>query len=200
VSAEGAASRGCDDGGMVSDGGIVPDTKDWTWVLDRRCPECGFAAGDVTVDQLAGAVRDNATTWTAALMAEGATARPAPDVWSVLEYACHVRDVHRIFDVRVASMLAEDGPHFPNWDQDRTAVAERYAEQDPAVVSTELLDAATAVADRYQAVPPGDWSRPGFRSDGSEFTVESIGRYHLHDIVHHAWDVRAAVDGPPGQA
>jgi hypothetical protein len=21
---------------------IVPDTKDWTWVLDRPCPECGL--------------------------------------------------------------------------------------------------------------------------------------------------------------
>ena len=21
---------------------IEPDTKDWTWVLDRPCPECGF--------------------------------------------------------------------------------------------------------------------------------------------------------------
>jgi hypothetical protein len=21
---------------------IVPDTKDWTWVLRRPCPECGF--------------------------------------------------------------------------------------------------------------------------------------------------------------
>ena len=20
---------------------VVPDTKDWTWVLQRRCPECG---------------------------------------------------------------------------------------------------------------------------------------------------------------
>lgn len=20
---------------------IVPDTKDWTWVLERPCPECG---------------------------------------------------------------------------------------------------------------------------------------------------------------
>lgn len=23
---------------------IVPDTKDWTWVLERACPECGFDA------------------------------------------------------------------------------------------------------------------------------------------------------------
>ena len=21
---------------------IIPDTKDWTWVLQRPCPECGF--------------------------------------------------------------------------------------------------------------------------------------------------------------
>jgi hypothetical protein len=28
---------------------------------------------------------------------------------------------------------------------------------------------------------PGVWS--------SEFTVSSIALYHLHDIVHHAWDV-----------
>ena len=21
---------------------ITPDTKDWTWVLERTCPECGF--------------------------------------------------------------------------------------------------------------------------------------------------------------
>ena len=41
----------------------------------------------------------------------------------------------------------------------------------------------------------------GGQSDGSgsEFTVESIGRYHLHDVVHHLWDVthhpgRAAQD------
>jgi hypothetical protein len=21
---------------------ITPDTKDWTWVVEERCPECGF--------------------------------------------------------------------------------------------------------------------------------------------------------------
>jgi hypothetical protein len=33
------------------------------------------------------------------------------------------------------------------------------------------------------------WERPGRRSDGARFTVESIGRYYLHDIEHHLWDV-----------
>jgi SAM-dependent methyltransferase len=118
--------------------------------------------------------------------------RPAAGVWSPLEYACHVRDVHRIFDERIGMMLDHDGPRFPNWDQDQTAVEQRYGEQDPATVAAELIDAATRVAERYESVPPGAWSRRGIRSDGSEFTIETLGRYHLHDIVHHAWDVREA--------
>jgi hypothetical protein len=38
-------------------------------------------------------------------------------------------------------------------------------------------------------VPADAWDRPGVRSNGSEFTVESLGRYHLHDVVHHLHDV-----------
>ena len=178
---------------MSSESSIAPDTKDWTWVLDQPCPECGFEAGRVTADRIGTIIRDNATSWEAVLAAPDVAVRSEPGTWSVLEYACHVRDVHRIFDVRVALMLDQDDPQFPNWDQDETAIEERYGEQDPVVVSGELMDAAVAVADRYDDVPPGAWSRRGYRSNGSEFTVESIGRYHLHDIVHHLYDVRGAV-------
>ncbi|GAA4723313.1 hypothetical protein GCM10023350_01920 [Nocardioides endophyticus] len=177
----------------MSEATIEPDTKDWTWVLDQPCPECGFEASAVTVDRIPSVIRDNATTWEAVLTLAYVAARPEPSTWSPLEYAAHVRDVHRIFDLRVQMMLDQDDPTFPNWDQDETAVAERYGEQDPATVAGELLEAAESVAERYDSVPPGAWSRRGFRSNGSEFTVESIGVYHLHDIVHHAWDVRAAV-------
>lgn len=172
---------------------IEPDTKDWTWVLEQPCPDCGFDAQAVTADRIPAVIRDNATTWEAVLTLADAARRPAPATWSPLEYACHVRDVHRLFDQRVALMLDQDDPRFANWDQDRTAVEEQYGAQDPAVVGSALLDAAEAVAERYESVPPDAWSRRGFRSDGSVFTVESIGRYHLHDIVHHAWDVRDAV-------
>ncbi len=170
----------------------MPDTKDWTWVLDRPCPDCGFDAAAVTVDRLAEVVRDNATTWEAVLTLADAGERPATDTWSPLEYACHIRDVHRVFDGRLALMLAENEPRFPNWDQDETALEGRYGEQDPGVVSAELLEAAEAIAERYESVPPDAWDRRGLRSNGSVFTVASLGRYHLHDVVHHAWDVRAA--------
>ncbi|WP_028645192.1 methyltransferase domain-containing protein [Nocardioides sp. URHA0020] len=177
----------------MSEATIDPDTKDWTWVLERPCPECGFDATTTTVDRIPEVIRDNATAWEAVLTLDDAGVRPEPSTWSPLEYAAHVRDVHRIFDLRVGLMLDQDDPTFPNWDQDETALADRYAEQDPATVATELLDAAETVAERYESVPPGAWGRRGFRSNGSAFTIESIGVYHLHDLVHHAWDVRAAV-------
>jgi hypothetical protein len=40
-------------------------------------------------------------------------------------------------------------------------------------------------------VPDGAWDRTGTRSDGARFTVASLGRYLLHDPVHHVGDVEA---------
>lgn len=86
-------------------------------------------------------------------------------------------------------MLDEDGPRFANWDQDTTAVAERYDRQDPGVVAGELAAAADVVAASFDAVRPDQVDRRGFRSDGAEFTVTSFGRYFVHDPVHHLYDV-----------
>ena len=168
---------------------IEPDTKDWTWVLSEPCPECGYDAGSIRPTDVAAHLRRDADAWGTRLAGPSVTARPTPTVWSILEYGCHVRDVHRIFDERVRLMLAQDDPRFPNWDQDETALAGDYASQDPATVAGELRQAATTVADAYDSVPADAWSRRGLRSNGSEFTIATIALYHLHDVVHHAWDV-----------
>lgn len=170
---------------------LEPDTKDWTWVLDRPCPECGYDAASVDPGRLGALVRDNAAAWAVVLADPAATERPDPGTWSPAEYACHVRDVDRLFAERLDLMLTQDDPTFPNWDQDATALEERYDLQDPAVVREELLAAAETVAAAYDAVPAGAWERRGLRDNGSEFTVDTFGRYHLHDLVHHLWDVRA---------
>ena len=55
------------------------------------------------------------------------------------------------------------------------------------------MAAAEAVAARYDAIrdaPEETWARRGLRDNGSEFTVDSIARYHLHDVLHHSHDVR----------
>lgn len=178
---------------MTSDPGTLePDTKDWTWVLERSCDECGFDAGSFDRHAIPRAFRKNAQVWFALLADPAVSERTRPDRWSTLEYACHVHDVHQIYHDRVTLMLTEDNPQFDNWDQDRSAEEGRYGEQMPSIIGPTLVAAAYAMSDLYDSVPPLSWHRRGRRSDGREFTVETLARYQLHDVVHHLHDVRHA--------
>jgi len=168
---------------------IIPDTKDWTWVLKRPCPECGFDTSAFPREEVGGMVVANAIAWQGVLAGPGEVrTRPAPDRWSTLEYGCHVRDVLRLYDYRLELMLTKDGPHFPNWDQDATAVADRYGEQHPVTVAAELSQAAQAIANRFATVTGDQWRRTGYRSDGASFTIETFARYFIHDPIHHLYD------------
>ena len=94
-------------------------------------------------------------------------------------------------DDLLALMRTEDDPLFPNWDQDATAVAERYGEQAPERVAVELAEAAASAAVAFTAVPAVELGRVGRRSDGARFTVTTMGQYFVHDPVHHLHDVTA---------
>ncbi len=169
---------------------IIPDDKDWTWVLDRQCPECGFDASVCPAEAVASLTRENAGTWNRLLHSTRIRAgRPNDSTWSSLEYACHVRDVFRRYDLRIALMQDQDDPLFPNWDQDASAIDDRYEEQDASRVVDELCTAASALADRLETVTGEQWNRPGHRSDGASFTIGTIARYMIHDPIHHVWDV-----------
>jgi len=167
------------------------DDKDWTWVLDRPCPECGAGVGSLSIGEVAALNRRCVDGWVDVLARdpEWVASRPAPDVWSPLEYACHVRDVFALFAERLALMLQEDDPVFANWDPNVTAEAERYHEQNPAEVAAQLSEAGTRIADRFTQLSAQQLQRPGRRSDGASFSVETFARYEIHDPLHHLWDV-----------
>lgn len=168
---------------------IPPDTKDWTWVLTRRCPECGLAAGEVPLGQVPALVRSHIPRWAAVLARPEARRRPSPTVWSATEYAAHVRDVHRLFAERLALLLTRDCPTFPDWDQDAAARSGGYADLAPSQVAVELAAAAEASAAAFEAVHPQQAARRGLRSNGSEFTVTTLAQYYWHDVHHHLVDV-----------
>jgi hypothetical protein len=168
---------------------IIPDNKDWTWVLSRPCPECGFNASAATPATVPGIVAGMLPRWRAALLRPDAQERPDDATWSVLEYACHVRDVFTLFDQRLALMLTEDDARFENWDQDLTAIEKDYANDDPARVSAALTAEGEQIARSFAHVGEEQWERKGTRSNGSEFTVLTLAQYFLHDVVHHLHDV-----------
>ena len=172
-----------------------PDTKDWTWVLNEPCPECGFDASTITPSEVAGRVRANAAAWRGVLnrgpMIEERPPVPAgrPLQWSALEYGAHVRDVYGLAVERLTLMLKKKHPTFANWDQDATAVDEDYRSQDANKISYDLAVNAGRFADLLDRVRGDQWERTGLRSDGSAFTVASFAQYLLHDPVHHLADV-----------
>jgi hypothetical protein len=170
---------------------VTPDTKDWTWVLGRPCGECGLDARQLPPADVPPLLRAAASTFAAVLARAGAATRPAPGVWSALEYACHVRDVCRRFDARLRLLLVLHDPMFENWDQDAAAVRDGYDAQDPERVGLELAEAAERLAGAIDGVPDGSRERTGRRSDGAVFTVTTLCRYVAHDVVHHVHDVTA---------
>lgn len=167
------------------------DDKDWTWVLERPCPECGFDASTFDPRSTAEAIRRQATEWVDLLRGDvdELRRRRRPDRWSDLEYAAHVRDVLRLYLVRLRLMLDTSDPLYPNWDQNLTAVEESYDSQDPIDVAAEIDDAAHRLAEAFDGVDESGWRRTGRRSDGASFTVDTFARYLVHDPIHHLWDV-----------
>ncbi|HET7483556.1 MAG TPA: DinB family protein [Actinomycetota bacterium] len=169
---------------------ITPDTKDWTWVLERVCPECGFDTSSFPREQVSGLIRENAAQWRELLKRSDVRERPSDDVWSALEYACHVRDVFRLYDFRLHLMLDEESPDYPNWDQDAAAVEGKYGDEDPEGVADAIEEAGERLATSFDGVAGDQWGRTGNRSDGATFTVETFARYMIHDPIHHLHDVR----------
>lgn len=176
------------------------DDKDWTWVLETPCPACGFEAMAFGREELGAKLRANAAEWRAVLSRGARVATRPPlesdeggPVWSALEYGCHVRDVYKIFGERVTLMLKKGkkgkAAEFKNWNPNVTAEKENYGAQDPDRVAYELASEAGKTADIFDRVSDDEWQYTGLRSDGSSFTIESIGRYLLHDPVHHLHDV-----------
>lgn len=170
---------------------IVPDTKDWTWVLERPCPECGFEPGAASFRDIPRLTRENVAAWERVLRGDRAELilRPDDATWSPLEYAAHVRDLCRIMLARLNLMLVLDDPAFVNWDQDETQQQRDYNAQDPATVARELAAAGQAIATAFELVAESDEQRTGRRGDGSTFTATTLASYFLHDISHHIWDV-----------
>lgn len=164
----------------------TPDDRDWLVVLDNGCDECGWQPHPPE-DSIA-RLRDAVPAWRSVLAREDAAQRPAETTWSPLEYACHVRDVITVWEVRTTAMLTETNPVFANFDGDETALEKQYWTEDPTAVAEAFTDAATKTAAVLESLSQGQWERPGRRGDGAPFTIASLALYFSHELTHHLQD------------
>lgn len=173
----------------------APDTKDWTWVLDETCPECGYAASSVDATEVSALMRTNAASFRAALgrgdiVHERPPVAPgASPIWSALEYGAHVRDVYKVAAERITKMMKKKAPTFKDWDQNESAISDDYRNADVDKVRYDLAANAGKAADLLDKVRGDQWQRAGMRADGAGFTIATFAVYILHDVSHHLWDV-----------
>jgi DinB superfamily len=160
----------------------------------ERCDECGFDYDAVSAEDVAGRLRGLGPAYAEAVAAvPDVRRRPAPQVWSALEYACHVRDVLRLQAERLDLALRLDRPTFASMGRDQLPVTRRYNEQDPAVVLDELTAAAGALAATFESLDAAQLDRTGAYPWGDTTVIRSmrwLGRHTVHEGVHHLMDIR----------
>ena len=163
------------------------DTRDWTFVIDSGCEQCGYAPHDPVTTPAR--LRSLPPRWATVLQRQDAAVRPREGTWSPVEYACHSRDLIGALGERIAAMLESRNPTFADYDGEAEAVRGEFWAADPAQVAREIEAAAAASAMVLARVSDGDWDRTGRRGDGFTFTVASLCRYLVHDLEHHLHDV-----------
>jgi S-DNA-T family DNA segregation ATPase FtsK/SpoIIIE len=168
------------------------------------CRECGFPHRDVATSTNTDRLLDTV----AELCAEVADLpdavvrrRPAPTVWSVVEYCCHLRDVLVTQRERVVRALVEVRPEFPPMHRDERAALTRYLEEEPACVVTHLRAVAEMAAWTFASLEAVQWTRACVYHYPESATRDLawLGRHTVHEAVHHLADVRRILAaGTPG--
>jgi hypothetical protein len=167
-----------------------------------RCDECGFVYNEIERVTMPKAVRALAVRYEPVLTGTDVTvlrAHPKADVWSALEYACHVRGVFRVQRERILLALAEDQPAFAPMRREERVAEERYNEQQPAMVAEEITQAAEAFAGTLETLDDDGWLRTGVYNYPTTQvrTVEWIGRHTIHEGEHHLQDIQGLVTSSP---
>ena len=157
------------------------------------CGECGFDYFTLPRLALAPSIALGGTQHAARLAAPvtALTARPAPGVWSPLEYACHVRDVLGVQRERMLRAASEEQPVFAPMDRERLVQERAYNNQDPAEVALALLTAAVDLAEHVNGMGDREWARTGVYNfpETAVRDVDWMVRHTLHELTHHLMDV-----------
>ena len=168
-----------------------------------RCDECGFVAETVSPSDAIVALRSFGRRWRGVMtLPEGEPddvlrRRPAPDVWSALEYAAHTRDAVAFNGWAMDRALTEDNPVFEWPDGElRHEVARAYADLEPAAVLDELAANCERTAVKAEKVDAGDWRRPATLPDRDGGEVDAIWFLHhsVHEASHHLRDVQRVLE------
>jgi 8-oxo-dGTP pyrophosphatase MutT (NUDIX family) len=162
----------------------------------QDCDECGFRYDEDDAPGAADAIRSGAAALADQLRttpAGEAHRRPAPDVWSLVEYGCHVRDVLLVQRERVLlARHATDGPpELAAMLRDERVESEGYNDLGADDVARQVTDAAALFANVLDRLDDEAWSRTLIYRFPVvwERTLRWVAVQTVHEVRHHLHDV-----------
>ncbi|MFF1821290.1 DinB family protein [Kribbella sp. NPDC058245] len=166
--------------------------------VDGYCEQCGFNydTGDLqgTVTLLVRQSADCSMALTKAAAGPDSNVvrlRPEPEVWSAIEYACHVRDVLEVQRLRIAQCLAEDRPVYAPMDRTGRVKQAKYEHQDPMEVAAALVRFAKEFGAAARVLTPPQLGKLGLYNYPVRMP-RSLGwviRHTAHEVQHHRHDI-----------
>lgn len=122
----------------------------------------------------------------------GLRSRSRPEVWSPLEYACHLRDVLLVQRERVLAARRTNGPDCASMGREERAEHDGYNEQQPADVARQLADAATLFSNVLARLSADDWDRTVIYHypETHQRSLRWVAVHTVHELQHHLLDIR----------
>jgi hypothetical protein len=164
------------------------------------CDECGFEH-DLDEASAAAGVIDEAVGELVSILAGGeqVARRREPERWSPLEYTCHLRDAFLVQRERVLLARRVECPSVVPMGVDERVAHDGYAEQQPADVTRQLVDAAALFTNVLARLGDEDWSRTLIYNSPSptERSLGWVAVHTAHEAHHHLLDVRRQLTGAP---
>ena len=157
----------------------------------ESCGQCGFDGAGYTDAELLSALRALGPEWRVLLGRAGdrLRRRPAPEVWSAIEYAAHSRDITALHAFGIEQALTLDEPLYPEFEEGfADQVAAAYAGEDPGAVVDTLDVQACTLAALAEDAGVAAWSR-GLTIGEHRADVRRLLEHALHDSTHHLRDV-----------
>jgi uncharacterized damage-inducible protein DinB len=118
--------------------------------------------------------------------------KPAPDKWSALEVACHLRDVERLWADRIVKAAFSDKPAFYALDFEALVSKNRYNTQDLGAALKEFARLRADTLCALRALPATQWKRVGIHPKRGEISIERMVEIMIgHDQGHFDQIARA---------
>jgi hypothetical protein len=126
------------------------------------------------------------------LSADVLRTRPAPDVWSPIEYLGHLRDAMAFHRWLIEQALTDENPVIPMVDPDESVAAAQYRDGDVDELIGQFGRRVNRLCDTLRAIDR-DAERLTVRFDSATITSALIARSAWHECHHHRGDIERSV-------